>query len=132
MYIGFAAYRAAAPIYKGYLTDISYDRYSQMNESAQIIPEEDRSSVIGYDIPPEWYMDCDIVPCYKYYILQRWWTTPVTDVYGDFLNYLSTEHPAWVITRKQMTDEGVAEILESDYILQESNDYACFYKYIGD
>lgn len=132
VYIGFAAYRAAAPIYKGYLTDISYDRYSQMNESAQIIPEEDRSSVIGYDIPPEWYMDCDIVPCYKYYILQRWWTTPVTDVYGDFLNYLSTEHPAWVITRKQMTDEGVDEILENDYILQESNDYACFYKYIGD
>ena len=31
-----------------------------------------------------------------------------------------------------MTDEGVDEILENDYILQESNDYACFYKYIGD
>lgn len=132
VYIGFAAYRAAAPMYKSYLTDISYDRYHQMNQSAQIIPEQERDSVIGFEIPPEWYMDCDIVPCYKYYIMQHWWTNSAVDVYGDFLNYLNSEHPAWIITKAEISDEGVSEVLEKSYSLQETNDYACFYKYMGD
>ena len=132
VYIGLSAYRAAAPIYKGYLTDISYDRYHQMSAAADIIPENERDSVIGFSIPPEWYMDCDVVPCYKYYIFQHWWTTSELDVYGEFLNYVETEHPKWLITRVKMEDEGLLSIMDDNYVLQEENDYACFYKYMGE
>lgn len=132
IYIALSAYRAAAPMYKGYLTDISYDRYRQMSESAEIIPEKERNSVIGYEIPPEWYMDCDILPCYKYYIMQHWWTNSNLDVYGEYLNFIKTKHPMWIITRVEMTDKGVAQVLEEDYVMQEENDYACFYRYVGE
>lgn len=127
-----SAYRAAAPMYKGYLTNISYDRYHQMNESAGIIPQEERNSVIGFDIPPEWYMDCDMLPCYKYYILQHWWTTAHLNVYGEFLDYVETEHPTWIITRKEINDEGLTQIITEDYNKLEENDYACFYRYTGE
>lgn len=130
IYVGLSAYRVAAPIYKGYLTDISYDRYHQMNVSAEIIPEDERDSVIGFNIPPEWYMDCDIVPCYKYYIFQNWWTTPEFDVYGDFITYVETEHPTWLITGLKMGDKKLLDIIDNNYMLQNQNDYACFYRYV--
>lgn len=129
-----AAYRAAAPFYKGYLTDISYDRYNQMNVSAKVIPDEERNSVLGFGIPSEWYMDCDIVPCYKYYTLQYWWTNANLDVYGDTLNYITSEHPLWLITKTETKskDESLSAVINEYYELQEENDYACFYRYIGD
>lgn len=132
VYCILSAYRAATPMYKGYLTNISYDRYHQMNESADIIPQEERNSVIGFEIPPEWYMDCGILPCYRYYILQHWWTTPYLDVYGEFLDYIETEHPTWIITRKKIDDEGLTQIITKDYNKVEENDYARFYRYTGE
>lgn len=132
VYIGLSAYRAAAPFYKSYVTDIAFDRYNQMHQSAEMIPQDEKDSVIGFTIPPEWYMDCDIVPCYKYYIMQYWWTTSNLDVYGEFLNYVDNEHPLWLITRTKMDDEELNDIIDGNYELQEENDYACFYRYIGE
>ncbi len=131
-YLGMSAYRAAAPMYKEYITDISYDRYHQMSQAADIIPQDEKDSVIGFNIPPEWYMDCDIVPCYKYYIMQYWWTTSTLDVYGEFMGYVKTEHPMWLITGTDMNDETLLNIIDEDYELQEENDYACFYRYMGE
>lgn len=126
---GMAAYRAAAPFYKSYLTDIAYDRYHQMSESAERIPIEERDSVLGLGIPVEWYLDMDITPCYKYYTLQQWWSTSENDVYGDTVAYIESNHPEWLIT-KVGTDYGVDEI-EQSYELVEENDYASFYRYVG-
>ena len=126
---GMAAYRAAAPFYKSYLTNIAYDRYHQMSESAEKIPEEERDSVLGLGIPVEWYLDMDITPCYKYYTLQQWWSTSENDVYGDTVAYIESNHPEWLIT-KAGNDYGVDEI-EKSYELVEENDYASFYRYVG-
>ena len=132
VYLPLSAYRTAAPIYKTYLTDIEYDRYSQVSSGASVIPEEERDSVIGYSIPPEWYIDSEILPCYKYYTMQKWWTTPHLDVYGEFLEFLETEHPLWIITRVNVDDQTVMQVLEDDYELVTENDYACYYRYCGD
>lgn len=126
---GLATYRAAAPFYKSYLTDIAYDRYYQMSESAKEIPEEERDSVLGLGIPVEWYLDMDITPCYKYYTLQQWWSTSENDVYGDTVAYIESNHPDWLIT-KVGSDYGVDEIKKT-YELVEENDYASFYRYVG-
>ena len=126
---GLAAYRAAAPFYKSYLTDIAYDRYHQMNESASEIPEDERDSVLGLGIPAEWYLDMDITPCYRYYTLQQWWSTSENDVYGETVSFVETEHPQWLVTKKGST-YGVDEI-ETAYELAEENDYASFYRYVG-
>lgn len=126
---GLSAYRAAAPLYKSYLTDIAYDRYHQMSDSANTIPEDERDNVLGLGIPVEWYLDMDITPCYKYYTLQQWWSTSENDVYGDTVAFVESSHPAWLIT-KAGSDYGVDEI-EKSYELVEENDYASFYRYVG-
>ena len=131
VYLGLSAYMAAAPFYKGYITDISYDRYNQISTGAQVIPEDERDSVLGFAIPVEWYFDADLVPCYKYYTLQYWWTTSQLDVYGETLDYMRTQHPAWLITRNDMNDPEVKIILSDDYELVTQNDYACYYRYCG-
>ena len=126
---GLTAYRAAAPFYKSYLTDIANDRYHQLSESANMIPEDERSSVLGLGIPAEWYLDMDITPCYKYYTLQQWWSTSEKDVYGETVSYVEDEHPLWMVT-KVGDDYGVDEI-DHSYELIEENDYASFYRYVG-
>lgn len=132
VYLPLLAYRTAAPIYKTYLTNIEFNRYSQISSSAEVIPKNERNSVIGYGIRPEWYVDMGITPCYKYYTMQKWWTTEHLDVYGEFIEFVKSEHPLWLLTKTDIDDEVVLQIINENYELQEENDYACFYRYIGD
>lgn len=130
VYCGLTAYRTAAPIYKGYLTNISYSRYETVQKCIESIPEDERDSVIGYEIAASWYIDSDITPCYKYYTMQHWFSSPGNDVHEEFLNYISTEHPLWIIANAPDEDSEIAKILESNYRVVTSGDYN-YYRYIG-
>ena len=87
-----------------------------------------RSSVIGFGVLADFYVHADIVPCYKYYTLQKWMTTDENDAYGQFLDFVKGEHPLWLITKPDEDDSGIKDILESAYSLVTTDDYACYYR----
>lgn len=128
IYFVLSVYSACAPIYKTYLTDIAFDQYNQIHKSTEQIPEDERDSVIGFGVLANFYVHADIVPCYKYYTLQRWMTTDENDVYGQFMEYVRNEHPLWLITKPDEDDSGIKAVLESAYSLVTTDDYACYYR----
>ena len=131
VYAGLSAYSACAPIYKTYLTDIANNEYTLIQKEIAVIPEEERDSVIGYDLLANYYYHADIIPCYKYYTLQKWMTTDKVDVNGDFLNNLRNNHPLWVIIPVDDDNEEIWKILKSRYQCEYSDDkYSCF-RYSG-
>lgn len=126
-----AAYSAAAPFYKSFCAGEIKQEYLQVSKSLSIIPEDEKNSVIGFGIFPVNYMYGDITPCYKYYTLQRWWTTDELNVYGEFIVYLKTEHPLWLITKCEETDSEILSIISDNYDLITKDDYNCYYRYNG-
>ncbi|MBR2879368.1 MAG: hypothetical protein IKC02_01705 [Oscillospiraceae bacterium] len=103
-------------------------RYTCVAEDMAKIPEEERDSVIGYEIMAMDYMAGDIVPCYKYYTLQSTWAITTPHILPDFMNYVKTEKPLWVLTAVEETGTDLDSILQDAYTLQFENPYVYFYR----
>lgn len=131
IYALLSAYSACAPIYKTYLTDIAYNEYAQIKTGISIIPEEERESVIAYNALANYYYHAEILPCYKYFTLQKWLTTEKVNVYQEFMKYLIDEHPLWVIIRAGEDDQLIRSILKNGYTCKSTDSCYEYYRYIG-
>ena len=129
LYAGTSAVYACAPIYKTYLSDISYNEYAGVRASSDLIPEEERDSVIGFEILANYYYHADILPCYKYFTLQGWMSTDKVDVSREFLRYLYEEHPLWIVTGADEKGKVILGILEESYAPVYSDENYCLYRY---
>lgn len=129
LYLVLCIYNMCAPIYRHYLTDTCVSRHQDVVECIASIPEEERDSVVGYEIATSWYIDSGITPCYKFYSMQRWWSAEGFDVNGQFLEYVSKEHPKWVVTGTEVKDETLKRILDTQYTLEEEGRWL-YYRYI--
>lgn len=130
LYSAWSGFNACAPIYRHYLTDACVSRYQDVQECIKVIPDEERDSVVGYEIATSWYIDSGITPCYKFYSMQHWWTSGDFDVYQQFLDYVSTEHPKWLITGTNLDDEALKNELTEHYVLETEGNWA-YYRYSG-
>lgn len=125
-----SAYSACAPIYKTYLNRVAYNEYAQVQEGISVIPEDERSSVIAYCTLPHFYYHADIVPCYKYFTLQKWMTSEKVNTDLEFKKYLINEHPLWVITRTGNDDAAMSAILSRLYTCKWSDRTYSYYRYL--
>ncbi len=128
VYSVLSAYNTAAPFYRHYLTDACISRFQNVSEEISVIPEEERNSVIGFEIPVSWYIDSGITPCYKFYSMQHWFSLSGFNAYGDFIEYVRTEHPKWIITLKEEKDIELGKTLKNEYSLISSGTYD-YYRY---
>lgn len=129
VYLLLAGFSACAPIYKTYLTDIARNEYEQVQEGVSIIPEEERDSVIAYGILANYYYHAGIIPCYKYFTLQKWLTTEKVNVNQEFMTYLEDEHPLWVIISADEENKMIRNILDNNYICRKSDEKYSYYRY---
>lgn len=129
IYILLAGLSACAPIYKTYLTDIARSEYDQVQDGAAIIPEEERDSVIAYNVQASYYYHADLIPCYRYFTLQRWMTTEKVNVNLEFMEYLEAEHPLWVIVPAEEGDMTIRAILDSSYTCERTDEKYSYYRY---
>ena len=129
IYFVWSGYNTCAPIYRHYLTDACVSRYQDVQECIKVIPEDERDSVIGYELATSWYIDSGITPCYKFYSMQHWWTSGDFDVYRQFLDYVSTQHPKWIITGTALDDAALTCELSEHYVLAKEGRWA-YYRYI--
>lgn len=121
---------AFIPFYKTYITDIAYDEYALVQDGISVIPEEERDEVIGYNILANFYYHADILPCYKYFALQRWMTTDKVNVNREFMMYLKEEHPLWVVIPVQEKKQYINEILTAGYIYKKTDSVYAYFRYL--
>lgn len=130
IYFMTSLYNLGAPIYRHYLTDACSSRYKDVQTCIAVIPEEERDSVAGYEIAASWYIDSGITPCYKFFSMQHWLSKEGFDVNQQFLDYVSEEHPLWIIAPKD-PGEGLLQELESHYRLETEGEKWAYYRYRG-
>ena len=92
------------------------------------IPENERDSVIGFEIQSADYLAGNIVPCYKYYTLQNTWSITNPQIAEDFVSYVADNTPLWLIMSKNHTNEELNEIINEEYGFQFENKYMTFYR----
>lgn len=92
------------------------------------IPETERTSIIGYKISPAYYLYADVIPCYKYYTLQDTWAITTPEILTDFMTYIRTEKPLWVLTVPGEDNEQLRGIVEENYTLSIMDEFIWFYR----
>ena len=103
-------------------------RYTAVAEDMSKIPPEERDSVIGFEIMAMDYLAGDIIPCYKYYTLQSSWAVSAPEIIPEFMDWVQTQEPLWVLTTGEQTGTALDAILLEKYELQFSNPYIYFYR----
>ena len=131
LYMFLSVFRACAPIYKTYLSDIALREYEQVQKGVSVIPEEERDSVIAYNVLGSFYFHADIIPCYRYFTLQKWMTTEKVNVNREFMRYVSEEHPLWVVISPDEENKTIHSILDTAYICKWSDEVYSYYRYKG-
>lgn len=91
------------------------------------IPEDERDSVIGYNVPSAVYLQGDILPCYRYYTLQDWWSNNDPSIKSDFVEWLCREKPLWVLTPPSEAGK-LLDFIPEDYNLLFWDEYLFYYR----
>lgn len=89
-----------------YTTNIIRDFYKMLvcdhnsvllNYPQYQIPEEDKNSAIGYNVSARWYLTQNIIPCYKYFTMQKWMAKTNPQILKEFDNMIITKTPKWIL-----------------------------------
>lgn len=106
-------------LYKQYNPTVYRDVQSSIAYSATelsaLIPEEDRDSVFGYDVPAAWFLEADIMPCHRLFTLQESWAEHYPDFGREINEMMVSSPPKWVVIHN-------IDIIESRQFLGIIND----------
>ena len=85
------------------------------------IPQEDKDQVIAYNVQANWYLDQNVLPCYKYFVHQDWWGDFAPTVWDDFNKMMIENSPLWIITPKAIKNTELEKILQKNYNIHPSS-----------
>lgn len=120
----------AYPCYKAARTGISLigqfpdkSAYDNVMETAAYIPEEERDSVLGYEVPLRWYTIADIMPCSKYCGWQEHYMKLSPRIESEIAQMFEEAPPTWIVTKASAAVENVMvkQQLEEHYELYAEN-----------
>lgn len=127
----------AYPLYKLPVTALTVlhqfnDRtvWDHVMETAECIPEEERDSVLGYEVPLRWYSIADIIPCSKYCGWQEHYMELSPQIEEEMTMLMQTEAPKWIVTKANIVleNEMMSRELQEHYIVMRQNDDFVLYK----
>lgn len=112
-----------------YVDDTVRREYEVVQDCLSDIPDGERDAVLGYLVPAEYYLMGEIIPCFRYAVLQESWGSVDAEIMEDTLQYLSGGGARWIImTTEEYSDQKVPAILEEDYEIVKENDYCRLYR----
>lgn len=103
-------------------------RYETVAADMQKIPEDERDSVIGFEIMAQDYLAGDILPCYKYYTLQNTWAITSPHIVNDFVEWVDQNEPLWVIVAAGEENPDLFAVLQDKYEVSHENAYMTYYR----
>lgn len=121
-------YNSATSFYVCHINKSAQSKYISVQNAISIIPESERNSVIGYQIPVSYYVLGDIMPCYKYYTWQESWATINPQIVPDFMQWVCMEQPLWILTTPQEDNPDLTAILQQNYKAVMENDSLICYR----
>ena len=121
-------YMVTSNLHYSYVSKSSQILYESIREVTDHIPEEERDSVIGYQMPVSYYMLADIVPCHKYYTWQETWAVVDPEILTEFMDWIQTENPTWILVTPQEDNETILALLDSRYEAVAGNDRLVSYR----
>ncbi len=119
---------SAKNIYANYVIGHYQEKHSYIAEKVKQIPENERDSVVGFNFPCDLYLYADIVPCYKYYTHQEWWSKSDPTVMESFLEYINSGEATWLLTLPNEDNEDILEIISQKYVVVDEDKYFNMYR----
>lgn len=123
-------YSIAATAYSCYISGNARAPHNAVQDVVNIIPESERNLVIGFHIPVSYYVYGDIMPCYKYYTWQSSWATINPQIMVDFIEWVGSEKPTWILVTPEETNPEMIQILHNQYIKQAGNEFIAAYRLV--
>lgn len=109
--------------------DIHSDIHYSATELSKYIPDEDRDSVFGYNVSSAWFLEADIMPCYRLFTLQESWAEHYPD-FGRQINQMMIDTPPkWVIIHNidSIQSRQFINIINDNYKLESEFGYDLLY-----
>lgn len=109
------------------------DIYKSVSALTEHIPDDERDSVFGYDVSSAWFLQADIMPCYRLFTLQESWSS-CYPAFGREINQMMIDTPPkWVIVHNIDIIESrqLRNIINTNYTLEAKYDYDLLFKYNG-
>lgn len=123
-----AGYGLAQVVYGNYVLGYPQKTHNDISKTVEQIPQDERDSVIGYEIPCDYYLYADIVPSFKYYTHHKWWSTNDTSIMESFVKYIESDDALWLLTLPNEDDERILKIISEKYVLVEESKYINLYR----
>ncbi len=79
------------------------------------IPEDERDSVIAYNVNASWYLKTDILPCYKYFILQEFQSSKSKSMLKENIEFYNSAKAEWIIVNGNIYYDEIEEAIEANY-----------------
>lgn len=97
--------------------------YEHVMETADCVPQEERDSVLGYEVPLRWYTIADIMPYSKYCGWQEHYMQLSPEIEAEIAQMFESEPPVWIVTKASAVIENkvVKPQLEENYSIYKEN-----------
>ena len=97
-------------------------------QMAQLIPENERDSVLAYNVDAQFYLAAELAPCQKYFIHQDWQAAADPAMQAEIARLFREAPPKWVAAGG-VENAAVAALLEEKYT--PASEFAGFEEYAG-
>ena len=87
----------------------------------------DRDSVWGYDVLAQDYLYADILPCFRYFAIQRWMEDSDPQIAPEIDEMLETDPPVWVFIYQEDT-EMAQKLLSLGYTAEPCSVFLVFHR----
>lgn len=110
--------------------DMHTSVYYSAKELSERIPEEDRDSVFGYDVAAAWFLEADIMPCYRLFTLQESWAMHYPEFGREINEFMIETPPKWVVIHNIdiIGSSQFLRIIRDEYELDTELGYDLLYK----
>ena len=99
--------------------------YDHVVETGECIPEEEKKSVWGYEVPLRWYTITDIVPYNKYCGWQEHYMRLSPEIEKEIKIMLEETPPKWIVTKTSAIIENkivITQLKNNYHIFKENED----------
>lgn len=111
--------------------DADYAYMAASLELAEEIPENEKNSVMTYEIRPGFMLATHIQPCYKIVNEVEWWTSAgyAPERAEGYADALETRKPKWLVVQNDIGIDRIRSIVEQNYTLNRTQPVEGYDKY---
>lgn len=105
------------------------DTYENIRRQTELIPKEERDSVLAYNIRPRWYVIGELQPCYRLGAYQENFTRLVGQLAKEQEGNFRSNPPRWVAVEWDYLDcPQLEEMLHTDYEMKNESENISLYR----